>query len=170
MKTEAEYGDEFQAHLMEQYKLLRASVHEATYDRNSHSRFYIGIYSALIGYQFYVVLKILDKELFIEILGASRLLFLSSLAGLIFSHFNLKMLKTYKIAIGVKYELLKQYEYHFPDRTFGNEWELRIKRGADDGAFVPISDILIHVSTAIQSWFVASAILSVLGMLHSYSG
>lgn len=139
-KTKEEYGDTFYRDLMDQYKLTRATITDLQNDRNTNNRFLIGICTALLGFEGFLLRQILIDSEDNHILMAVASSIVPTLGAYI-SHLWINWGKSYAVALRMRYKILKGMEAHFPSQPFTREFILRSEEG-----YIPISDITINLS------------------------
>ncbi|MDJ0707837.1 MAG: hypothetical protein QNJ46_31565 [Leptolyngbyaceae cyanobacterium MO_188.B28] len=112
------YGDNFQAHLMDQYKLFVEMADRVSARRGQANTFYISLLSALVA----LLSLVIDKELFSG--PSSVLLFLTSLIGMALCltwHLNIK---SYKQLNGLKFKVIHEMEQSLPFPCYEREWAI----------------------------------------------
>lgn len=123
MKPE-EYGEDYQAHLLEQYKLYVEMADRVSQRRDQSNRFYVTIVSALVA-----LLAVLSR------LGASDsvwavALLIAGLFGVALSVIWLLNIRSYRTLNSAKFAIINAIERHLPAAGYRDEWQLlRLKDG-----------------------------------------
>src|SRR5687768_13687091 len=116
-RTRADYGSDFEPHLLEQYKLFVETEERLVSRRQEENRFFLSI-SALIVAVLGVLLRqgISDQE-------ASVGVALLSGAGLGLAFAWYSIIDSYKDLNKSKFVVIDEFEAQLPARMFGEEWE-----------------------------------------------
>ncbi len=107
------YGNNFQNHLLEQYKLYVESADKISLRRDSANHFYLALNSALFVINGY--LSSLDKNLIFIVIP---------LAGIIISYHWLKTINYYSNLNSNKFKIIHQMEKYLPSNPYDYEWSL----------------------------------------------
>jgi len=157
--TPEEYGDAYQAHLLEQYKLFVESADRISQRRQSANSFFLTLNTALLA----VVGGILSR-------GSQSLeiwWFLPVAAvGLTLCYVWYRLVLSYKGLNAGKFEVIHAIEKKLPIALFDAEWH-QIGKGKDPKKYKPFSEIetwvpwifsalygLLIVAVGIQEWCV----------------
>lgn len=116
-RSRADYGDDFQAHVLEQYKIFVDTEERLIERRQQENRFFLSI-SALIVTALSVLLRqgISDRQ-------ASVGLILLAGAGLALCFAWHSIISSYRDLNTAKFAVINDFEAQLPARMFGSEWE-----------------------------------------------
>lgn len=138
-----DYGDSFNAHLLEQYKLYVESADNASVRRISSNRYLLTINAALTavyGLQSFVVEHML--------LAAPV-----AVAGILLSALSFSIVRSFRSLNTVKFEIIHKLENHLPAAIYGYEWRL-LEKGRGRAywptthieQWVPLLFLALHLS------------------------
>jgi len=137
-KSEESYGKNFQAHLLEQYKVVRSAITDLQNDRNIHNNFYLVILTGLVtvlGFS----MKYLPTQNHLDLKFLLSFFFtILSILSIAISVIWIRLNKSFKKALRVRYGFLKKYEVELPSRPFTKEHKYRKKHG-----YLKVSDVAI---------------------------
>jgi hypothetical protein len=149
----SQYGPDYQAHLLEQYKLYAEMADRISQRRDHSNRFYAGLMSAIIA-----LLVIMGR------LGVSGndwhvTLLVAGLFGASLSIVWFINLHSYRVLNGAKYCVLQRIEVELPYAGYKDEWdELRPPEGKPKYTqltrverYVPLLMFLLFVGIAAYS-------------------
>lgn len=132
-KNEKDYGNDYRAHLFEQYKLYVESV-EKTSDRRQHANnYFITINTALIsliGLSFQI-------KFFENLAGIKSVL---ALLGIIICIFFWFLIRSYKQLNTGKFAVIHEIEKNLPLALYKYEWEV-LGEGKDNKKYYPFSHV-----------------------------
>ncbi len=155
-KTLQEYGEEYNSHYFEQYKLYVESI-EKTSDRRQHANnYFITINTALIsliGLSFQV--KILDDAPWIKLIF--------SIVGIIICVVFWFLIRSYKQLNAGKFAVLHEIEQNLPIALYKHEWKV-LGEGKKNEKYYPFS----HIELLIP-WIFGSIYIFLLGSLFFLS-
>ena len=122
MKHE-EYGEDYRAHLLEQYKLYVEMADRVSQRRDQSNRFYVTIVSALAA------IVVVVARFSIPVGGASGALsdigFLAiGLFGLALSGVWWLNIRSYRTLNSAKFEIINRIEKRLPFAGYSEEWEI----------------------------------------------
>ena len=122
MKPE-EYGDDYRAHLLEQYKLYVEMADRVSQRRDQSNRFYVTIVSALAA------IVVVIARFGIPVGGASGALsdigFLAiGLFGFALSGVWWLNIRSYRTLNSAKFEIINRVEKQLPFAGYSEEWEI----------------------------------------------
>ena len=119
-----EYGDNYQAHLLEQYKLYVEMADRVSQRRDQSNRFYVTIVSALVA-----LLVVLARLGAADSVWAAALL-IAGLFGAALSVIWVINIKSYRRLNTAKFDVINAIESQLPTAGYSDEWErLRPKGG-----------------------------------------
>jgi hypothetical protein len=108
-----QYGEHFQDHFLEQYKLYVESAQTVTERRLHSGNFFLAINSSLVAV-FGVVLSSFGKH---------RWNVTIPVTGILVSILWYRIVKSYKDLNGVKFKVIEEMEKHLPAAPFRHEWQ-----------------------------------------------
>lgn len=118
MKPE-EYGENYQDHLLEQYKLFVEMADRVSQRRDQSNRFYVTFVAAITG-----LLMVLAR-FGTSINGIWPVVFLiSGLLGAVLSFIWFLNIKSYRTLNTAKFEIINDLERQLPYQGYTKEWEL----------------------------------------------
>lgn len=127
------YGDQYQNHLLDQYKLYIESIEKTSDRRNLANNFYIVINSGIVAsFAFCFDHKML------EIYPLLKIIF--CLAGLFISFLFWYLINSYKQLNTAKFEVLHQIEKKLPLSLYKYEWKA-LGEGKDSKKYRPFSHL-----------------------------
>ena len=119
-----EYGDNYQAHLLEQYKLYVEMADRVSQRRDQSNRFYVTIVSALVA-----LLVVMARLGAADSVWAAALL-IAGLFGAALSLIWLQNIRSYRTLNSAKFDVINAIESQLPTAGYRDEWErLRPKGG-----------------------------------------
>lgn len=119
-----EYGDNYQAHLLEQYKLYVEMADRVSQRRDQSNRFYVTIVSALVA-----LLVVMARLGAADSVWAAALLIVG-LFGMALSVIWVINIKSYRRLNTAKFDVINAIESQLPTAGYSDEWErLRPKDG-----------------------------------------
>ena len=118
MKPE-EYGEKYQDHLLEQYKLFVEMADRVSQRRDQSNRFYVTFVSAIAG-----LLMVLSR-FGTSVNGIWPVVFLiSGLLGMALSFIWFLNIESYRTLNTAKFEIINDLEQQLPYQGYSKEWEL----------------------------------------------
>ncbi len=126
-KSPDEYGDDFHAHLLEQYKIVRGRIVDVINDRNTQNKFLLAVLTVILA----VPAVLLRNHSWSDGLPITlaMLVLPFPLLGAVISWHWIQWNKTFDEALGADYKILKAMEVHLPAQPFTVENELRQELG-----------------------------------------
>jgi hypothetical protein len=115
-KSKESYGDDFQKHLLEQYKIVRTRIVDIVSDRTTQNRFLLTVLTALIAVPVFVLRT--AAEISSVTLQLTIILIAFPVVGAIISWQWIRWNKTYWQALAAGYRLLKEIEVQLPAQPF----------------------------------------------------
>jgi uncharacterized membrane protein len=158
-RSRADYGDSFDGHVMEQYRIFVETEERLVTRRQGENRFFLSI-NALVVTVLSVLLRqgISDQE-------ASAGVFLLGAAGVALCWAWLKMIDSYKDLNTAKFDVIADFEAQLPVRMFGAEWDAATAR--EYQPFTTVEKRVPFVFGALHAIGAIVGILGVIGVLHS---
>ena len=115
MKSE-DYGDDYQAHLLEQYKLYVEMADRISQRREQSNRFYVGLASAIIA------LLVVMGRFGVSGSSWSIALLAAGLLGAVLSVIWFINLGSYRALNTAKFRVINRMESQLPYAGYGEEW------------------------------------------------
>jgi hypothetical protein len=159
-RTRDEYGDQFEQHLLEQYKIFIETEERLVDRRQQENRFFLSV-SALIVTGLSVLLEqgISDRQ-------ASVGIILLAGAGLALCFAWHSILSSYRDLNTAKFVVIAELEAKLPARMFGAEWEAAQTRKY--APFTKVEKRVPFIFGLLHAVGVGVGVLGVLGLLHSH--
>jgi len=132
-KSPNDYGDAYQAHLLEQYKLFVESADRISQRRHSANSFFLTLNTALLA----LLGAILSRN---SASGAIWWFLPVVLAGMVLCYVWYSLVLSYKGLNTGKFALIHAIEKHLPIALFQAEW-YQIGEGKDFKKYKPFSEI-----------------------------
>ena len=130
-----EYGDQFSAHLIEQYKVYLEMADRISDRRQTANSFFVTLNTAIIALVGYVNLG--DKKAF-------AFYWLISIAGMILCFMWYRLIRSYKDLNSAKFKVVHEIEAKLPIAPFDAEWEA-VERGENPTLYLPFTHIEIYI-------------------------
>ena len=143
--TEDSYGEYFNSHLLEQYKIYVQSAENVSARRINSNHYLLTLnvaLSALYGVQFASV-------------GQNNWTILVSIAGILVSIFWFLIIRSHANLNAIKFDVIRQLEHHLPAVLYDYEWQLaeegkgktyRAVTGIEQ--WIPVLFAILHVILA----------------------
>ena len=113
-----EYGEKYQDHLLEQYKLYVEMADRVSQRRDQSNRFYVTIISALVA-----LLVVLARLGAADSVWAAALL-IAGLFGAALSLIWLQNIRSYRTLNSAKFAVINALESQLPTAGYSDEWKL----------------------------------------------
>jgi hypothetical protein len=136
--TKKEYGNDFQKHLLEQYKLYVGTSLEITSKRLEANKFYLTLSSIVFGFASYLTM-----------LNQYAVILLLSVVGILISIMWKESILAYRLLNSAKFKVIYELEKHLPACVFKCEKEHYSKkyRGLTSvEKWCPVIFILLYAS------------------------
>lgn len=146
-----DYGDSFQKHLLEQYKMFVDTSLDVTSKRLESNKFHLTLNSVVFGFTSYMT-----------ILNQYAVIILFSFVGILISAVWLKNIIAYRELNSAKFKVIHELEKHLPARLFKCEEDYYLKKYHGLTAtekFYPMIFIALYLA------LIAFTIVSALGIL-----
>lgn len=125
--------EEYQSHLIEQYKLYVTMADKISERRQSSNSYFLTVNSALLALVGYVTTK-----------DTSEYLWLLACSGMALSYLWYRLVQSYRDLNTAKFLVIHAIEKRLPLRPFHTEWEA-IGRGKNPKLYKPITHIEVGV-------------------------
>ena len=132
-QTKEDYGDEYEKHLFEQYKLYIESAEKISDRRQNANNYFITINTALI-----TLLGLSFQVSFLENLSWLRSLLAGM--GIIICIIFWYLLRSYKQLNTGKFKVIHEIEQHLPLALYDYEWKI-LEEGKNKKIYYPFSHI-----------------------------
>ena len=144
--TREEYGEKFDDHLLEQYKIYVEMTDRGTTRRAHTNRFYVSLLSGLLA----LLSVVLSKD---DLAGIPTTVFLGVAGlGILLCILWFYTICDYRRLNSAKFEVINEMEKHLPQRPFDREWEILRKR-KDGTKYFGLSRIEQYVSVLVAFLF-----------------
>jgi hypothetical protein len=130
-KPEDEYGKNYQAHLLDIYKLYVEMADRISSRRQSVNSFFLTVNTAIIAIVGYVQL-VIEKS--------TEFYWIVNMAGIVLCFLWYRLIRSYKDLTSGKFEVIYAIEKHLPISPYDAEWEV-LCRGKDPKLYLLSSKI-----------------------------
>lgn len=135
-KQQAEYGPDYRAHLLEQYKLFVDSADKISDRRQKTNDFFLAVNTALVTFLGYFYSSGNND---------SGLVFvLAPIAGFAICYLWYRIVRSYKQLNGSKLDLIHLIENELPLKLYDAEWDM-LGKGEDSKKYLPFTHIEIKI-------------------------
>jgi hypothetical protein len=157
-----EYGEHYQNHLLEQYKLYVQMADKISERRQSANSFFLTVNTAVLAFLGIVVIPAVDGNS----LGAlaSRPLswaLVVSAAGITLCYFWYRLVRSYKGLNSGKFKVVHALEARLPSSPYDAEWEA-IGRGKKPELYLPFTKVEVRIPWVFALLYVAFAAWNVI--------
>lgn len=119
--SKEQYGDKFQDHHLEQYKLYVEMADRISQRRTERNRYYLSLLSILLSVPSLIIALNISNEFQITF---EKILFIGiSLLGITLCSFWIANIHSYKKLNKAKFEVIIEMENNLPYSCYKNEWE-----------------------------------------------
>ena len=134
-KSPDEYGQNYQSHLLEQYKLFVEMADRISARRQSANSFFLSVNTAIVALVGYVNLG-----------GQSSSSYycLVSLAGMVLCFMWYRLIRSYKDLNTAKFAVIHEIEAELPVAPYDLEWE-KVQQGTSSKLYLPFTHIEIFI-------------------------
>ncbi len=143
-RPKQEYGDNYSAHLFDQYKMLVDSAHQVSDRRSTANNYLLTVNSALIT--FFGIMSMLT--------GPRTLYLVIPVAGILVSITWAILITSYRRLNSAKFQVIHEFEHLLPAAIYRYEWHLatqkRYKTLSHIEVWIPIVFIAVHLALAIH--------------------
>ena len=123
-----QYGPEYRAHLLEQYKLYVEMADRVSQRRMDTNKFFISIHTFMI-----TLMSLFSK-------GNTAVLMLAAVMGMLFSGAWFFLLRNYRQLNSGKFRVVQEMEAELPYYPYGAEWD-KLERGKNRKLYWPLSHL-----------------------------
>jgi hypothetical protein len=149
-QTPAHYGEKFQDHLLEQYKIYVESAQRISERRLQSGNFFLAINSSLVAIFGFVLSSF----------GHHRWNAAIPLTGILVSFVWLRLVKSYKDLNSTKFTVIHELESHLPAALFKYEWEVcghgdpkKYRPVTHTEQWIPMAFIVLYFVLALYALF-----------------
>ena len=126
LKNTKKYGEKFQEHLLEQYKLYVEMTDRVSQRRAERNRYYITVLSVLLAIPSLIVALNITSEIQINF---QKIIFMGiSILGIVLCIFWSVNVHSYRKLNKAKFDIIIEMEDHLPYLCYKKEWE-RLEKG-----------------------------------------
>ena len=158
MNKQAEYGDKFYEHLLEQYKLYVEMADRVSSRRAQTNRFYISLLSILLA----LLSIVAGIGAFSRILNI--ILLAVAILGILLCVLWWINIRSYRQLNSAKFQIIHEMEQHLPIAAYDKEWEL-LGRGKESGKYLQLTRVEQWVPFVLTIPYLLLLIYSVIGMI-----
>lgn len=130
-----EYGPNYKAHLLEQYKLYVEMADRISSRRQSANSFFLSVNTAIIALISYINW---------ESTNDSSFYWLVSLAGMALCFMWYRLVRSYKDLNAAKFKVIHEMEAKLPVAPYDSEWE-KVGKGKNSKLYIPFTYIEIYI-------------------------
>ena len=142
-RSQQEYGDNYSAHLFEQYRMLVDSAHQVGDRRNTANNYLLTVNSALITL-FGIILTLT---------GPCMLYIIIPVAGILVSVAWAIIITSYSRLNSAKFQVIHEFESLLPAAIYRREWYVATRNGykplSHIEVWIPIAFAAVHLVFAI---------------------
>ena len=155
------YGDNYQAHLLDQYKLYVEMADRVSQRRDQSNRFYAGLVSAIIA------LLVVMGRLGVSGSGWSIALLAAGLLGAALSLVWFINLGSYRALNSAKFRVINQMESQLPYAGYTEEWAY-LRPAEGPARYFQLTRIERYVPLLILALFVGIVAYSIYSLVYGY--
>ncbi len=134
-KSQSEYGLEYNAHLLEQYKLFVEMADRVSARRQTANSFFLSVNTALIALVSYINFGAQTSASFN---------WLIALAGIALCLMWSRLIKSYKDLNTAKFAVIHEMEAELPSAPYDLEWD-KVQRGTNKKLYLPFTHIEVYI-------------------------
>jgi hypothetical protein len=157
-RDRASYGDRYDDHILEQYKVFVETEERLVSRRQEENRFFLSVNSLLLAVLGFLIREGIDKDeaaIAVAILGV---------AGIALCYSWFRIIASYKTLNEAKFVIIDEFEKQLPVRMFGAEW-----RAAEARQYEPFTKIERQVPFVFAALNLAATLIGlggIVGVLH----
>ncbi len=136
-KTEEQYGHDYRAHLLEQYRLYVEMADKMSERRQSANSFFLSVNTVIVGLVSYFTLNDACRRLV-------ALLSPINIAGLVICYTWYRLMRSYRDLNTAKFKVIHELEQELPASPYDCEWE-KVGRGTNRSLYLPITRVEMSV-------------------------
>ncbi|GCC10016.1 hypothetical protein IPdc08_00034 [archaeon] len=133
--SEEEYGSNYKAHLLEQYKLYVEMADRLSSRRQSANSFFLSVNTAIIALVGY--LNFGSK-------ASSEFYWLVSLSGIVLCFMWYRLIRSYKDLNSAKFKVIHEIEAQLPLAPYDMEWD-KVGRGKNSRLYLPFTRVEVLI-------------------------
>jgi hypothetical protein len=155
-----EYGEHYQNHLLEQYKLYVQMADKISERRQSANSFFLTINTALIAFLGLVASPDVGSDAGVAANPPLPWVLVVSAAGVVLCYFWFRLVRSYKDLNSGKFKVVHAIERRLPSAPYDAEWEA-LGRGEDPKLYLPFTHAEIWIPWVFAALYILLAILNV---------
>jgi len=148
-KAAAEYGEEFNSHVLEMWKTYLGMTDRISDRRERANAFFVTIHAGVfagIGFLF-------EKQMYLWIVT------LSLFAGIPFTFLWYRLVRSYKDLNSAKFKVVHAIEHLRPLKLFEAEWEA-VGHGRDPARYVPFTKLELRVPLVLLGIYILVGVVA----------
>ena len=130
-----EYGSDYNAHLLEQYKLYVQMADNVSSRRQSANSFFLTINTTIVALVGYINASIAE---------ANSFNWLISVSGMLLSFLWYRLIRSYKDLNSGKFQVIHKLEEELPSSPYDLEWE-QMGKGTNSKLYLPFTHIELFI-------------------------
>ncbi|OUL18602.1 hypothetical protein BV378_36005 [Nostoc sp. RF31YmG] len=152
------YGDNFQLHLLEQYKMYVEMMDRISNRRSQANSFYISLLTGLLA----LISLVSDKNLFNG--NQNNLLLIVAMLGIFLCFSWYVNIRSYKQLNSLKFKVIHEMEQYLPFPCYDKEWEI-LKKEKNNSAYLRLTKVEQYVPFALATPYVCLLIYSITSLV-----
>jgi hypothetical protein len=160
--TPSEYGEEqYQNHLLEQYKLYVQMADKISERRQSANSFFLTVNTALIAFLGLVASPDVGGDTGLVASPPLPWVLVVSAAGVVLCYSWYRLVRSYKDLNTAKFKVVHAIESRLPASPYDAEWEA-VGRGEDPKLYLPFTHVEIWIPWVFAALYILLAIWNVI--------
>jgi hypothetical protein len=155
-----EYGEHYQCHLLEQYKLYVQMADKISERRQSANSFFLTINTALIAFLGLVASPNVGGDAGVAANPPLPWVLVVSAAGVVLCYSWFRLVRSYKDLNSGKFKVVHAIESRLPSSPYDAEWEA-VGRGEDPMLYLPFTHVEIWIPWVFAALYILLAIWNV---------
>jgi hypothetical protein len=152
-----EYGEHYQCHLLEQYKLYVQMADKISERRQSANSFFLTINTALIAFLGLVASPNVGGDAGVAANPPLPWVLVVSAAGVVLCYSWFRLVRSYKDLNSGKFKVVHAIESRLPSSPYDAEWEA-VGRGEDPMLYLPFTHVEIWIPWVFAALYILLAI------------
>ncbi|MBV9386848.1 MAG: hypothetical protein JOZ78_10520 [Chroococcidiopsidaceae cyanobacterium CP_BM_ER_R8_30] len=157
--TKETYGDNYQAHLLEQYKLYVEMTDNISARRNKMNSFYTSLLSGLLAF-----LSLTGEKAQIAPQFRDIILLAVAILGMILCFLWYVNIQSYKQLNSGKFKVIYEMEQYLPFACYDKEWNI-LRKDKSHGGYLNHTRIEQYIPLALATVYLGLLIYSILSLL-----
>lgn len=159
-----EYGEEYQNHLLEQYKLYVQMADKISDRRQLANSFFLTVNTALIAFLGLVARPAVGSDPNVTANPPLLWILVVSAAGVVLCYSWYRLVRSYKGLNSGKFKVIHAIEAKLPSSPYDAEWEA-VGRGENPKLYLPITHVEIYIPWVFAALYTALAIWNLIQAL-----